>query len=776
MASQLEAITGSALPAASLARIVELADGNPFYVEELAALDPSGVRLPPSLRELLAARLARLSDATLVVLSGAAMIGRDVDPALLEAILGITPVAVATALADAAQQHVVEPTPDGHRYRFRHALLAEAVRNDLLPAERTRLHRRLAMTLATRPELGAESPAGAAAELAHHWGEAGDAGRALPAWIEAGRSASAAHAWQESASAYERALALSAAGTVHLAPQRRAELGMRAAMMTSFAGEPRRAYELALVAISEDDGTDVVQSALRWAEYSGMANDAGEFEEERLAADRSYALMPRDATTPELARVLAGHVGSQMLRSAYREAVAEAEETLRVCRLIGDRDGELEVISTRALALASLGHAEPARSAAEGLASALGARDRDVSWEIGSAVTNALAALVYAGEFEAGARYTEAISRSISHYGVERSWQPWLDSDGAYVAIHLGRWPEASARMDRLAASEPLGFLAWGYQTLRTMLDGARGTSSPTPPSVADPSDWSDLGMRGDQWAALTRWALWRGDIGAAIRMADQAVAAVTDTEHISILTTTVSVATHAWADAAEAARARRSAGELDAALHRLDELGSIAASIGEESYLDGASTTPWGRILLAEADAERRRAHGRSDAAAWDRVAVAHDGHGTRLFAAYARYREAEAAIATGDRDGATTALDQAALVAAELGAAPLTAMIVGLSRRARLTIGIRPAAASQVPAAADPWGLSAREREVLALVADGRTNREIGEALFISTKTASVHVTHILDKLGVSSRTEAALLAARAGNTVDMPAADLD
>ena len=102
---------------------------------------------------------------------------------------------------------------------------------------------------------------------------------------------------------------------------------------------------------------------------------------------------------------------------------------------------------------------------------------------------------------------------------------------------------------------------------------------------------------------------------------------------------------------------------------------------------------------------------------------------------------------------------------------------MIESLARRARLSIG------SPLPdgsgllsvaddrAAPDPWGLSAREREVLALVADGRTNREIGEALFISTKTASVHVTHILTKLGVSSRTEAALLAARAGLDVELP-----
>ena len=116
---------------------------------------------------------------------------------------------------------VIPPTPDGRRYRFRHALLSEAVREDLLPAERNALHRRLAAVLTARPELGAESPAGAAAEIAHHWTEAGDRANALPAWIEAGRSAGAAHAWQESASAYEQALSLAAAGAEGLIWMRR---------------------------------------------------------------------------------------------------------------------------------------------------------------------------------------------------------------------------------------------------------------------------------------------------------------------------------------------------------------------------------------------------------------------------------------------------------------------------------------------------------------------------------------------------------------------------
>ncbi len=407
---------------------------------------------------------------------------------------------------------------------------------------------------------------------------------------------------------------------------------------------------------------------------------------------------------------------------------------------------------------------ESARSAAASLAAAIPAQDRSATWHLGSAVTNTLAALIYAGEFQAAVAHTELVSRYITDYGTEQAWRPWLDSDTANASFHLGRWPEAAALLDRLGASEPVGFLAWGHATVSLLLNAARGRPPGADANVDEPEDWSDPGMQGDQWGALARAALWGGDIADAVRLADRAVDAVADTENISVLAGTVWVATRAWADASEAARASRRADELAAALRRVDELAAIAAAIGDGSYLDGASATPWMRIQLAEANAERLRAHGRSDPTMWHRLAEAHDEHGTRPFAAYARYREAEAAQAVGDRDTATSALIAAAVAAADLGAAPLTAMIDGLARRARLSIDSPPAAAPATPIR-DPWGLSAREREVLALVADGRTNREIGEALFISTKTASVHVTHILDKLGVSSRTEAALLAARAG-----------
>ncbi|WP_345055267.1 response regulator transcription factor, partial [Streptomyces rameus] len=116
-------------------------------------------------------------------------------------------------------------------------------------------------------------------------------------------------------------------------------------------------------------------------------------------------------------------------------------------------------------------------------------------------------------------------------------------------------------------------------------------------------------------------------------------------------------------------------------------------------------------------------------------------------------------------ERDRAAELLRLAAAVAAHLDARPLADAVARLAQRARLTLAGTP---GQSPAPADPaaaLGLTGRERDVLGLVAAGRTNRQIAEELFISPKTASVHVSNILGKLGVSGRGEAAAVAHRLG-----------
>jgi DNA-binding CsgD family transcriptional regulator len=171
-------------------------------------------------------------------------------------------------------------------------------------------------------------------------------------------------------------------------------------------------------------------------------------------------------------------------------------------------------------------------------------------------------------------------------------------------------------------------------------------------------------------------------------------------------------------------------------------------------------------------AEAELGRAGGRSSADAWTAAAAAWDRLDGALYVAYARYRAAEARLRVReDRPAAANDVRAAFESLSALGVAPLVAAVAGLARQARIALPTQsgPPATPEAPEPAAARGagppLSAREREVLALVAAGRTNGEIAGELFISRKTASVHVSHILDKLGVASRVEAAITAARLG-----------
>ena len=169
----------------------------------------------------------------------------------------------------------------------------------------------------------------------------------------------------------------------------------------------------------------------------------------------------------------------------------------------------------------------------------------------------------------------------------------------------------------------------------------------------------------------------------------------------------------------------------------------------------------------LAFARAEGARLSAPPSADPW--MALVDDDGGDPYFAAYARWRAAEALLAVDVRSSKNAAaglLGEAATAASALGAAPLGAEVAGLARRAGIVIG-DPEMATRI--AASPLdelqarGLTAREIEVLRLLGEGRSNREIGEALFISAKTASVHVTHILQKLNVATRVQAAIAADR-------------
>jgi DNA-binding CsgD family transcriptional regulator len=164
---------------------------------------------------------------------------------------------------------------------------------------------------------------------------------------------------------------------------------------------------------------------------------------------------------------------------------------------------------------------------------------------------------------------------------------------------------------------------------------------------------------------------------------------------------------------------------------------------------------------------AERSRLDGPSDPSHWQQAATAWLALGRLYPAAYAQWRQAEALLVSkAPRAQAEEPLRAAHALAVRLGAAPLRHELELLAQRGRVRLqaATEPSpATAEEPSGSASLGLTAREVEVLALVAAGRTNRQIGQALFITPKTASVHVSRILAKLGVAGRGEAAAIAHR-------------
>jgi DNA-binding NarL/FixJ family response regulator len=202
--------------------------------------------------------------------------------------------------------------------------------------------------------------------------------------------------------------------------------------------------------------------------------------------------------------------------------------------------------------------------------------------------------------------------------------------------------------------------------------------------------------------------------------------------------------------------RARQEAVDIDAILVDLGRRIDVARADPSSGSLAGEAD-----IALAEAMITRLRG---SDAAAFAQAAVAAARIGDVWLTAVARLHEADAAANAGAAAQAVDALRAADDAATALGAKPLVGDIESLARRARISLDA-PAVPVVRQFDAVRLGLTSREAEVLALVAAGKTNRQIGAELYVSEKTASVHVSNILRKLGVSSRVDAAAIAQRVG-----------
>jgi DNA-binding CsgD family transcriptional regulator len=757
LAEQLEDILGAPPEPVLLERLHVRSEGNPLFTEELlaAGLDGRGP-LPPTLRDALMLRVERLSAPARELLRWLAC--RPADDALLAELSGLDPPAVRAGLREAMSSHIAVAGPDGD-YAFRHALLREVVYDDLLPGERAELHAALARALAERLRQEGER-VHLTAQVAHHWLAAGDQPAAFAAALVAARAAERVNAFGEAHALLERALALwervpepeTASGGDQVT------LLVHTSDVAEIAGDSVRQEALLRRALERlDEEADPGRTAETLERLARAQGNLNHQDEALLTIERALALLPADDRGPERAALLAAQARARMLQSRFVEAAAGARAALAAARELDDAR-EIEVRALNALGVAEAGQGRFEAGAAalrEALARSQG---RGLQEQLTTYV-NLADLLMLSGRAAEGL----ALAREgLDHAPPGTRGHEWLALCVVEMAYHCGRWDEAEAALPpdgRRRSGTLLALWRLSRSVLalgRGDVEAARSELDAIARAMAESTEVQFVGAYGWQRAEVERRS---GDLEAARLIVDETLDRIEFcSEDMARIAAVAEMGTRVEAGAAQAARDRHDAEAEQAALARsrvLLERVELAAEAGG----------PVERAVLATARAEHARAEGREDARDWAAASDAWLELGRPYPSVRARLRQAEALVAAGEREAATAVARAALADARRLGSAWVAEALESLGARARLRLEEPDAGAAPAQAEEHPFGLTARELQVLALVARGATNRQIGAELHMAEKTASVHVSRILAKLDVRSRTEAAAVAHRQG-----------
>ena len=724
--------------------VVRRADGNAFFVEELVQA-AGAEELPWDLADLLLIRLDQLDATAREVVDTASAAGRDVSDELLEAVAGLDRATLDAGLRQAIERAILVPREDGY-YVFRHALLGEAVYDDLLPGERVRLHQRYVEALSR------DLTTGSAAGLARHARLAGDHETALAAGIAAGDEAAAAGGPDEASQHYQQAIAqLAGRADSEHDTQRLVDLVVKASDAMVAAGHADRAGKLAREQRESlpADAPGLWRAQLMTVEIETSFAYVNDVRVGALA-EKAMAELPEDAPPLVRARLLAAYARSLMIYRRHEDAERAGREALALAEELGRTGLAAEVAATLA---GSWGRPpqewiEPLREAVARAA------------KVGALHPEFRARLQLAFALDAADRRDEAGEsyRSAYELSVERGvpWAPYaFDARIAWLDyLHTaGRWDEALALTD--AYGIPPVLWPW-LESKRLMIEQARGADVGAEARRLRPSWKQEVATASESAPVEIRAAAGRGDIDAAIEAYDAGVAALTTGwgkwfgAHARLSAIAVGAIGSALPAVPVGARP-----QVMAQVDRIVEAGTRPVETEQPWGLEGQA---WSARLRAEG----LRAHWLAGISvpeqaelveAWRATVAAFEAFPHVHELAWSRVRLAEILRAGGDTAGARELADRAREAAKRLGARPLLDHL--------LTLGSTP----QRSAAGPSGELTAREREILALVAAGRSNGEIGKQLFISTKTVSVHVSNILAKLGASGRTEAAAIGRRRG-----------
>jgi ATP/maltotriose-dependent transcriptional regulator MalT len=768
--AQLAGILGTTPPTGLVDAVFARSEGNPFFAEELlAAVQADSDVLPATVRDLLRGRVEALPEPARQMLAVVAVAGRRVPHRLLAAVAGLQerPLIRALRVAVTRQLLVTRPGQDG--YDVRHALLREVVEADLLPGERVRLHAAYARALTERPELTDASPAVAAAEVAVHWDAAGEAAKALPARVTAGLAAERAHAFAEADHHYQRALTLWEQVPEPGAPAGldRVDLLARTAQAAAFTGVPERAIALLEQALDGVNPTvEPVRAAVLLAQLSLDRQLAGREADALAGFQEAERLLDGAPPSAERARVLAGHAHTLAATWHESQAVPYCEQAIAVARAVGARAEETHALSTLGACLDDLGQLDRAAT--------LHRQARRIAEEVGDAEGIVRTYTRLSAVLEAAGQIHEAIDDAREGYqrahqfGLARASGSTVASILTALLLFSGQWEECA----RLTAAllEVDSWYSFHIHTTRGLLLTRQGEFTAARREFDDAERLSPPARQWSVWVGRAELALWEG-------RHDQAATAVAeglrwiaeqDPEGVpaQLSCECYAPALRLAADRAELAAARGATDDVTEAGRRVASVIAALDRLSSSRSPQARIPVVVGSVLLARA--EQSRLEGRSDPERWRAAAVAWERLAYPFEAAYARFRQAEALLAGGPpRTQAESVLRPAHQTVVALGAAPLRREIELLAKRGRLRLKDQgdTAVAPKERSPAASLGLTRREAEVLTLVAEGCSNRQIGQALFITPKTASLHVSHILAKLGVAGRGEAAAVAHRLG-----------
>ncbi|WP_344004817.1 helix-turn-helix transcriptional regulator [Microbacterium paludicola] len=727
--------------------LLERTDGVPFYIEELIDLDAcedGSAGLPDGLRDLLLLRYERLSEPSQRIVRHVAVGGVEVEHDLLAAVLGQDPDTLDAAAWEAIGGGVLVATATG--YGFRHALMREAILQDFLPGVRERLHERYAIELERRAAEG--SPAAAA--IAHHWSGARNASRAFPAWLQAMREARAALGYASAAPNAERALALwdRVDDPEAVAGMTRRELMGRTATYLRNAGDVERSLAVLKLALADCHPGTLEHALLLNNQGRGLAMLArpGAIEAYREALATLDTLGGGPKVDLMRADVMVSLSGRLMLIGEDQDALVLAEEGAALARRhagssLGREQGvdRLQSVAENLAALCR-GHMGQLDAAAAGLE-----RARELAGTDGPALlrywVNASDHAYHLGEYRRALAIAREGLDAARRYGADRTSGVILASNAADPLTDLGRWNEARELLERSLALAPPGSfrsylvrgIAW-LQLWQGDAAGAQASMADARPQLAQTSRF-EVQSRLNVGHVGAEIALALGDLAGAWRDAQALLDADPARLHPG------HVPPFSWTVARVISR-MRDAGQTEV------DLEGAAATLRD--ILDRASAWwPTHAVWSPAVDAELRPTH-----AAWEAALAA---SGSERAPVYLRpavlLRSTEWLLAVGDRPAARERLDETLAEAAERDVTSI--------RNAALALGRSSGLLREATTRTAAEGLTERERQVVELVAAGLSNKQIGERLFISGKTASVHVSAILRKLGAANRAEAAHLA---------------